>query len=369
MTAGSDRRHRSQGHSEITFFTTPKEWRNSVVSNYSKNRIIKSKSGKDSIPSHDYIMSKLQNTIRRNAMKSHGSSIKVPNIDVKELPDMHVAYVRHIGLYMGDDALFKKLFSQIFKWAEGNVGKVDFKEDTRLDWTIKKRKKWYFNNFFAIKVLIMGQNLNKIETLYDSFAKEYAEAFSGELEKKPKDREILHRFSQEIGDRRPVWDFGCGPGQTTKYLNDLGIKVFGLDLSEKILRQARLIHPRIYFEKGNILELEFQNNSIAGILAFYAIVHFTKEQLGIAFREIFRVLQPGGLFLFTYHIGDKTIHLDEFLSKKADIEFMFFTNDFIYNYLKDSGFKKIEIIEREPYPGVEYQSRRAYVFASKPAKA
>lgn len=32
--------------------------------------------------------------------------------------------------------------------------------------------------------------------------------------KKPKYQEILHRFSQEIGERRPVWDFGCGPGQT-----------------------------------------------------------------------------------------------------------------------------------------------------------
>jgi len=28
---------------------------------------------------------------------------------------------------------------------------------------------------------------------------------------------------------------------------------------------------------------------------------------------------------------------------------------------------KIEIIEREPYPGVEYESRRAYVFAEKPS--
>jgi len=49
--------------------------------------------------------------------------------------------------------------------------------------------------------------------------------------KKPKDQEILHRFSIEIGDKKPVWDFGCGPGQTTKYLKDLGIEISGLDLS------------------------------------------------------------------------------------------------------------------------------------------
>ena len=212
----------------------------------------------------------------------------------------------------------------------------------------------------------MGQNLDKVENVYDTVARKYAEEFSGEHEKKPKDQEMLYRFSQEIRDRRPVWDFGCGPGQTTRYLKDLGVEISGLDLSEKILEQARKIHPGIDFRKGNILELEFENDSIAGIVAFYAMVHFTEEQVQAAFREVFRVLQPGGIFLSTYHIGEKTIHLDEFLDKKVDIDFMFFTTDFIFSCLRDTRFEKIEIIEREPYPGVEYQSRRAYVFATKP---
>jgi len=215
------------------------------------------------------------------------------------------------------------------------------------------------------RAMIMEQNLNKVENLYDSLAKEYAETFSGEHEKKPKDQEILHRFAQEIGNRRPVWDFGCGPGQTANYLKNLGVEISGLDLSEKILAQARTIHPGIHFRKGNILELEFENDSIAGVVVFYATVHFTEEEVGVAFREVFRVLQQGGIFLFTYHIGEKTIHIDEFLGKKVDIDFMFFTSDFIFRCLKDSGFEDIEVIEREPYPGVEYESRRAYVFAIK----
>jgi len=135
----------------------------------------------------------------------------------------------------------------------------------------------------------MGKDVDRIESVYNSIAKEWAEAFSNEHEKKPKDREILLKFSRQIGNRRPVWDFGCGPGNTTKYLNDLGVETSGLDLSEGILKQAKAIHPEIFFRKGNILELEFKDDSIAGIVAFYAIIHFIENQVGTAFREIFRV--------------------------------------------------------------------------------
>ncbi len=213
----------------------------------------------------------------------------------------------------------------------------------------------------------MSQTPSKVAKQYNTVAKEYVETFIGEHEKKPMDQEILHRFSKEVGNRRPVWDFGCGPGQTTRYLRDLGTEISGLDVSDRLLEEARTINPGICFRKGDILGLDFEENSIGAIVAFYAIVNFTQEQVGTAFREIFRILQPEGIFLFTYHIGDETIHLDEFLGKQVDIDFTFFRTDFIALSLEDSGFIGIEVIERAPYPGVEYQSRRAYVFATKPS--
>jgi ubiquinone/menaquinone biosynthesis C-methylase UbiE len=212
----------------------------------------------------------------------------------------------------------------------------------------------------------MEQDLNKIEELYDTIAKEYTEAFYGEHERKPKDQEILYKFCQMIGHRKPVWDFGCGPGQTTKFIKNLGVDISGLDLSGEILKQARKINPEICFQKGDILKLDFKDNSISGVVSFYSIVHFTKKQVKKAFHEVFRVLQPNGIFLFTYHIGNETVHVNEFNGKKIDIDFMFFTTDFIFSCLKEIGYHKIKIIEREPYPEGEYQSRRAYIFAIKP---
>jgi trans-aconitate methyltransferase len=84
------------------------------------------------------------------------------------------------------------------------------------------------------------QTSNKVASVYDIVAREYAEKFCAEHANKPLDREILNRFSQEVTDKKPIWDFGCGPGQTTQYLKDLGLEISGLDLSGKLIAQANM---------------------------------------------------------------------------------------------------------------------------------
>jgi AraC family transcriptional regulator len=38
-------------------------------------------------------------------------------VEVRDNPALHVAYVRHVGPYKGDTALFERLFAQLFSWA------------------------------------------------------------------------------------------------------------------------------------------------------------------------------------------------------------------------------------------------------------
>jgi len=51
------------------------------------------------------------------------------NVEVKELPKMTVAYIRHIGPYKGDEKLFEKLWNKLFTWAgpRGLIGGQNFK--------------------------------------------------------------------------------------------------------------------------------------------------------------------------------------------------------------------------------------------------
>lgn len=51
------------------------------------------------------------------------------SVEVKELPGMTVAYIRHTGPYKGDEQLFENLWNRLFAWAgpRGLIGGNDFR--------------------------------------------------------------------------------------------------------------------------------------------------------------------------------------------------------------------------------------------------
>ena len=209
--------------------------------------------------------------------------------------------------------------------------------------------------------------LDPVRNSYDRIADEYARRLYKELDGKPLDRELLTRFAKEVAGRGDACDLGCGPGQIARYLRDQSATVFGLDLSPKMVAQARELNPDISFRTGNMLAVDLPDASLAGIAAFYAIVNIPRESVPEVFREIARVLQPGGILLLAFHIGDETLHENELWGRPIDMDFFLFQPDAIRRDLESAGLVVEEIIERDPYgEDVEYQSRRAYIFAHKP---
>jgi len=211
----------------------------------------------------------------------------------------------------------------------------------------------------------MPQDPDRIRTTYDAIAGSYARVIDGEHDRKPMDLDMLARFAREAG-AGPVCDLCCGPGHTTAHLVGLGLDAWGLDVSPPMLEQARSRHPGLRYCRGDILNLDLDDGSLAGAVAFYALAHFARDQVDRAMRETFRVLRPGGLLLCTWHVGRETIRLREYQDQAIDVDFMFQDTDDMRGLLADIGFADVDIIEREPYPDIEYPSRRAYAFARKP---
>jgi SAM-dependent methyltransferase len=208
-----------------------------------------------------------------------------------------------------------------------------------------------------------------IRDSYDRIADEYARRLFHELDGKPLDRELLKRLAAEVAGRGEVCDMGCGPGQVARYLRDQGAAVSGLDLSQRMVDVARQLNPDIPFRQGDMLAPELPDESLAGIAAFYAIVNIPRESLPKVFGEMQRVLKPDGLMLLAFHIGDEILRENELWGRPISMDFFLLQPSAIRKQLEGAGLTVEQVIERDPYAeDVEYQSRRAYIFARKPIR-
>jgi len=107
------------------FGTSATRWREKSKICETERNIGKTNSngGKDAGTSSLYAMDVESQDRRRIEMIEK----EKPKVDVMDVPAMHVAYVRHIGPYKGDEALFERLFNKLFTWA-GARDLLDFTE-------------------------------------------------------------------------------------------------------------------------------------------------------------------------------------------------------------------------------------------------
>lgn len=82
--------------------------------------------------------------------------------------------------------------------------------------------------------------------------------------------------------------------------------------------------------------------------------------------EFRRVRRSDGWLLLSFHVGDETRHVDEFLDSAVSLDFHFFPPSVVRQQLTDAGLDVTEVIERQPYAeSVAAQTTRAYLFAQK----
>ncbi len=104
----------------------------------------------------------------------------------------------------------------------------------------------------------------------------------------------------------PVADIGCGPGHVTAHLAGLGLDAFGLDLSPAMIDLARRDHPGLRFEVGSMTNLRLADASVAGLVAFWSLIHIPDNEIPTVFAHFRRVLRPGAPLLVGFHVGAET---------------------------------------------------------------
>ena len=199
--------------------------------------------------------------------------------------------------------------------------------------------------------------LSDTRSSYDTDASGYAEKVCGLLGGSPYLRASLALFAELVhgAGGGPVADVGCGTGYVTAHLRDAGVDAFGIDLSPEMIAIARRDHPNLRFEVGTMTDLDLADDSVAGIVAFWSVIHVPDPAMPGVAEQFRRVLRPQGQLLVGFHVGDEIRHTSEgYTGRPINVDSHHRQPSKVAGWLRDAGFTiDAELVMRpdESVPG------------------
>lgn len=142
---------------------------------------------------------------------------------------------------------------------------------------------------------------DKPNLMYSVHAEEYAKAIEDNFYNARYERPILFSMLPSV-EGLDVLDMGCGPGVYSRELAKLGARVTAVDGSREMISMLQSTLGTAI--KAYVQDLEDglpkeQNRSFDLVIS-PLVIHYISDLLRL-FREVARVLRPGGTFVFSTH--------------------------------------------------------------------
>jgi SAM-dependent methyltransferase len=191
--------------------------------------------------------------------------------------------------------------------------------------------------------------LERVRRAYGALAEQYIELI---------DRTPAHPDDMALIERhlsiRPgaVLDVGCGPGHLTAHLRSLDVDAAGLDLVPEFIDHARATYPDGRYKLASMRRLPVPDRSVAGILAWYSLIHLPPDDLDGVLVELRRAMSPAGRLVVGLVGGGEVEAFDHTVTTAY-----YWPADAFADRLAQAGFTEIE---RQQRPGVPEPGRRPH---------
>lgn len=140
-----------------------------------------------------------------------------------------------------------------------------------------------------------------VQAAYSARAHEYAELLGSIDYAAAPDISLITRWARNI--HGPVIDVGCGAGQWTQLLVDLGCDAEGIDPVPEFIDLARAAHPDVAYRAARAEDLGVPDGSLGGVLAWYSLIHTDPSLISDALTEFARCVRPGGRLALGFFTG------------------------------------------------------------------
>jgi SAM-dependent methyltransferase len=200
---------------------------------------------------------------------------------------------------------------------------------------------------------------------WDDLAEAYIEQYHDELDHKPRERELLAHFAELARRQRlPVLDLGCGPGHIAHYVHMLGVDVIGVDLSAPMIAIAKRRYLDIAFDTGDMLESEWDPQSLGGALLFYSLVNVPRHDVVAVLKRVHAGLAVGAPLLVAAHAGEGIRRSDRPLGRDVTMAITLYSQDEMKQYVEAAGYGVL-LAETRPW-SEDDTSSHVYVLATRP---
>jgi len=114
----------------------------------------------------------------------------------------------------------------------------------------------------------------------------------------------VYVFDKYVTDGTAILDIGVGGGRTTPYLSRKASRYVGIDYSQAMIAACKKKFPELEFHCDNAMNLRRFEDATFDIVvfSFNGIDNIRSvEERRSCFREVNRILKPGGRFIFSSH--------------------------------------------------------------------
>lgn len=174
---------------------------------------------------------------------------------------------------------------------------------------------------------------------YGARAAEYIDLLGDVGAMSPIDRRTMEEWAASIDGR--ILDAGCGPGHWTAHLRSRGADIEGIDQVPEFIDSARSRFPGTAYRLGGLDALPAEAGELAGILAWYSVIHVDPVNLPDVLAEFARSLAPGGRLLLGFFEGSRVEPFPHAVTTAY-----FWPTEEMARLLEAAGFRVLEVQTR-----------------------
>jgi cyclopropane fatty-acyl-phospholipid synthase-like methyltransferase len=146
---------------------------------------------------------------------------------------------------------------------------------------------------------------------------------------------LVQKFGTDLSKRNNplLLEIGVGSGSILKYFFRGGFRTWGIDLSSKMIKIAKINSPETYLIHSDFLDYNFNKTNFSGIFADSVLHLFPKKKMKEVFEKIYSLLEDKGYFYFSIPVFDKSS--EEIIKRGEDKPFLEFRAKYRQEEIKE----------------------------------